>query len=470
MAPPVVRFSSTRPPHFLTGPPVGRLLKRAAVADMALNLTQTLQELIRFDTTNPPGNEAACATYISSLLTRAGVEPTLLAKSPGRPNLIARLPGQGKAPSLMLYGHLDVVTTAAQEWQHPPFEGKLVDGYVWGRGALDMKGGVVMLLEAFLRARAEGFVPAGDVLLVLVSDEEAGGFYGARYLVEEHPDLFQGIRYAIGEFGGFSFYVGRQRFYPIMVAEKQVCRLQATLRGSGGHGSLSSSGGAMARLGRMLQDLDRREMPVHVTPVARMMVDGLKSNLPFPTGLVLAQLLNPRLTQPLLRLMGTKGQVFDPLFHHTVNATMVQGGEKVNVLPSEIVVDMDGRLLPGFGPDDMLAEVQQIIGADVDLEISRYDPGPAEPDMGLFPLLSDILRAADPPAVPVPMLLPGATDGRLFAKLGIQTYGFLPMPLPPGFNFIETIHGSDERLPVEALGFGAEAIYQLICRFVDAKR
>ncbi len=226
----------------------------------------------------------------------------------------------------------------------------------------------------------------------------------------------------------------------------------------------------MARLGRMLQDLDRREMPVHVTPVARMMVDGLKSNLPFPTSLVLGQLLNPRFTKRILSLLGTRGQVFDPLFHHTVNATMVQGGEKVNVLPSEIVVEMDGRLLPGFDPEDMLAEVRQIIGPDADLEVTRYDPGPAEPDMGLYPLLGDILRAADPPAAPVPMLLPGATDGRLFAKLGIQTYGFLPMPLPPGFNFIETSHGSDERIPVEALGFGAEALYQLICRFGDVKR
>ena len=153
----------------------------------------------------------------------------------------------------------------------------------------------------------------------------------------------------------------------------------------------------MARLGRMLQDMDRRAMPVHVTPVARMMVDGLKSSLPFPTGQVLGQLLNPRLTKGILRVMGTRGQVFDPLFHHTVNATMVQGGEKVNVLPSEIVVDMDGRLLPGFGPEDMLAEVRQIIGPDVELEVSRYDAGPADPDMGLFPLLSDILRAADPP-------------------------------------------------------------------------
>ena len=437
---------------------------------MGLNLTLTLQELIRFDTTNPPGNEAACATYIKSLLTQAAVEPIILAKSAGRPNLIARLPGQGKAPPLLLYGHLDVVTTAAQEWQHPPFDGRLIEGYVWGRGALDMKGGVVMLLQAFLRAKAEGLRPAGDVLLALVSDEEADGFFGARYLVEEHPDLFQGIRYAIGESGGFSFFLGRQRFYPIMVAEKQVCRLRATLRGSGGHGSLSNHGGAMSRLGSMLQDLDRGEMPVHVTPVARMMVDGLRRNLPFPTGLVLGQLLNPMFTNRILKLMGTRGQVFDPLFRHTVNATMVQGGEKVNVMPSEIVVDIDGRLLPGFGPEDMLAEVGQIIGPDVELEISRYDPGPAEPDMGLFPILSEILRAADPTAVPVPMLLPGATDGRLFARLGIQTYGFLPMPLPPGFNFIETIHGSDERIPVEALGFGADAIYQLIDRFGDVMR
>ncbi len=429
-------------------------------------LAELLQNLIRFDTSNPPGNEAECVSYIDALLTQAGCTTTIVAAQPERPNLIARLQGQGTAPPLLLYGHLDVVTTANQMWQYPPFEGRLVDGYVWGRGALDMKGGVVMMLGAFLRVKAEGLALPGDVVLALVSDEEAGGYCGSRYLVENRPDLFEGIRYAIGEFGGFSFSIGRKRFYPIMVAEKQACRLQATLRGPGGHGSLHHEDGAMARLGRMLVSLERR-LPVHVTPVTRMMIRSISSNLPFPTGQVLGQLLHPVVTDRMLSILGPRGRAFEPLLHHTINATIVRGGEKVNVVPSEIVVEMDGRLLPGFAPEDLISEVQQIVGPDVELELVRYDPGPAEPDLGLFDTLATILRQADPTGVPVPMLLPGATDGRIFAGLGIQTYGFLPMPLPPEFDFAGTIHGSDERIPVDALSFGTEAIYQLLQRFGD---
>jgi acetylornithine deacetylase/succinyl-diaminopimelate desuccinylase-like protein len=171
-----------------------------------------------------------------------------------------------------------------------------VDGYLWGRGALDMKGGIVMMLDAFLRAKSEGVALPGDVVLALVSDEEAGGYCGARFLVEDHASLFQGIRYAIGEFGGFSFSIGSRRFYSIMVSEKQVCRLRAAVHGPGGHGSLPGRGGTMARLAQFLERLDQRALPIHITPVTRMMFQEISSNLPFPTGLVLRELLNPFLT------------------------------------------------------------------------------------------------------------------------------------------------------------------------------
>ena len=430
-------------------------------------LTALLQDLIRINTTNPPGNEAACIHYIANLLTAAGFETTILGQTGERPNLITRLEGQGTAPPLLLYGHLDVVTTAGQEWQHPPFEARLVDGYLWGRGALDMKGGIVMMLAALLRAKSQALTPPGDVVLALVADEEAGSFHGARYLVENHADIFAGIRYAIGEFGGFSMNIGSRRFYPIMVAEKQVCRLRATLRGPGGHGSLPTRGGAMARLSLMLHRLESRPLPVHITPATRMMFQAIGAALPFPTNLFLGQLLNPRLTGALLSLMGERGRPLEPLFRNVVNPTIVRGGEKINVLPSEITVEMDGRLLPGFGPATMLSEVRSVLGSDVELEVILHDRGSDEPDTGLFPTLASILREADPHAIPVPMLLPASTDGRLFAKLGIQTYGFLPTPLPPGFNFFETVHGANERIPVAALDFGAEAIFRLLERFGD---
>lgn len=426
---------------------------------------ELLRRLIQFDTTNPPGNEAECISFVNSLLTEAGIETTILGKTPERPNLIARLPGQGSAPPLLLYGHVDVVTTENQEWQYPPFEGKVIDGFVWGRGALDMKGGVAMMLAAFLRAKWEALNLPGDVILAIVSDEEAGGDFGSKYLVENHADLFEGIRYGIGEFGGFAFYVGKQRFYPIMIAEKQICWLKATVRGLGGHGAIPVRGGAMAKLSQFLQRLDKNRLPVHVTPVARLMFKTIASASGGLRGLILGQLTNPLLTDRVLNALGERGRGFDPLLHNTVSPTILHGSSKVNVIPSEVSVELDGRLLPGFGPDDLILELTRIVGDDLEIEVVRYDPGPAEPDMGLFGLLAGVMRQADPDGIPVPLLLSGVTDARFFSALGIQTYGFLPMNLPEDFNLRQMIHAADERIPVESVGFGSDALYEVLQRF-----
>ncbi len=429
---------------------------------------EMLRRLIQFDTTNPPGREAACVGYINELLIAAGFETTLLDRDPERPNLIARLAGEGSGPPLLLYGHVDVVTTAGQVWQHPPFEGRLVDGFVWGRGALDMKGGVAMLLSAFLRARSESLRPAGDVVLAILSDEEANGDHGARFLVEHHAGLFDGIRYAIGEFGGFTMPVGGRMFYPIQVAEKQICGLKATIRGPGGHGALPMRGGAMPSLGRVIGELDRHHLPVRVTPVARQMIEAIAGALRPPLSLILRSLLSPRRADGVLALLGERGRMFSPLLRNTVNATIVRGGEKINVIPSEIVLEMDGRLLPGCGPDEVIAELRPILGDGIELaelNVARQNPGPASPDMGMFDLLAGILRDADPAGIPVPYLMPGATDGRFFSRLGIQTYGFLPMRLPEGMNFSRLVHAADERIPAEAVEFGTRAILEALGRF-----
>ncbi|MCC6985673.1 MAG: M20/M25/M40 family metallo-hydrolase [Anaerolineales bacterium] len=426
---------------------------------------EILQRLIQFNTTNPPGHEAACVGYIRDLLNEAGVESTLLAKDPDRPNLIARLPGEGKAPPLLLYGHVDVVTTENQPWQQPPFEGKLIDGYVWGRGALDMKGGVAMMVAAFLRANAEGLRPPGDILLAIVSDEEAGGDFGAKFLVEEHAELFKGIKYAIGEFGGFTLTIGGKRFYPIMISEKQVCWMKATVRGLGGHGSMPEKGGASAKLARLLKALDENDLPIHVTPPAKMMVDAMASALGGPQGLILGQLANPALTDFVLKTLGSRGRTFYPLFRNTVSPTILHGSSKINVIPSEISVELDGRLLPGQTPDDMLHELRAIVGDDVQLDLIQFDPGPAEPDMSLFNKLADVLKESDPEGIPIPLLLSGVTDGRFFSQIGIQTYGYLPMTLPEDFNFSQIIHAADERVPAAAIEFGAQVIYKALRRF-----
>ena len=438
------------------------------IADDALHErpAELLQRLIRFDTTNPPGAERPCIEWAASLLRAAGVEPKIVARDPERPTLVARLPGPGAAPGFLMQGHVDVVP-AEGEWSHPPFGAEIADGYVWGRGALDMKGGVAMMLAAFLRAVTAGEQPAGDVVLCLLSDEESGGRLGARFVVEEHPELFDGVKYAIGEFGGFSLDIAGRRFYPMMVAEKQICVVRATLRGRAGHGSLPVRGGAMARLGRLLSALDRR-LPVHVTPVARSMIVGIASELRAPAAVPLRGLLRPRVTDLLLDRLGDRGAVFDPVLHNTASPTIVRGGRSDNVIPGEVSVDIDCRLLPGFGPEDVFAELRAQAGMDLELETVRHDPGPPAPDMSLFPMLAAVLKELDPEAHPVPLLVPAVSDGRFFARLGIQTYGFLPMQLPAEMRFMELVHAENERIPVETLEFGTSAMQRVLGRLAGA--
>ncbi|MEO7022488.1 MAG: M20/M25/M40 family metallo-hydrolase [Ktedonobacteraceae bacterium] len=426
---------------------------------------QLLQQLIRFNTTNPPGNEAACIQYIQSVLDEVGIASTIVAKDPQRPNLIARLKGRGDAAPLLLQGHVDVVTTAHQDWKYPPFEGVEAEGFIWGRGTLDMKGGVAMMLAAFARAKAENVELPGDVILTVLSDEEVGGEYGARYLVENHAHLFEGVRYALGEFGGFTMHLGGKRFYPIQVLEKQCSTIQVTLHGPAGHGSIPLRGGSMAKLGRMLQQLDSQRLPVHIVPVVEMMIKGIAEAMPEPLHSLLMQLLDPQQTNGVLDMLGSVGETLDALLHNTVNATMVQGGEQFNVIPSQVILKLDGRMLPGFTPEQMLAELRTIIGNEAELEVCYFDPGRAEADLALYETLAQIMRESDPEGVPIPYMMPAVTDGRLFARLGIQTYGFLPVQLPEDFSFMSTIHAANERIPVKAMQTGTEAVYKALQRF-----
>ena len=427
-----------------------------------------LRQLLRFDTTNPPGNEKACIDFISRTLADYGIESTLYAKDPNRPNLVARLGGTGDGPPLLLYGHVDVVTTAGQDWQHPPFAAELVNGWVWGRGALDMKSGVAMMLAAFLRARAEGAELPGDVIFLALADEEAGAEYGARFMVEEHPEVFDGVRRAIGEFGGFSLDEGGARFYPIMVGEKVIASVRLTVRGPGGHGSLPMRGGTMSRVAEVLQILDQNRLPAHLTSGAAAMLRGMADGLTGDAGAALQELQNESAIDATLDAMGESGTIYDSLLHNTVNATVIRGGSKFNVVPSEVTIDLDGRMLPGFGPDDLVRELEGLLGDLAEIEVLAHDPpGRGEPDMGLFPTLAQVLRDADPAGLPVPLIMYGATDGRFFERLGIQTYGFLPMNLPGDFDFSRLLHAADERIPASAMEFGSDAIFQVLTRFGD---
>lgn len=425
----------------------------------------TLRRLIRFDTTNPPGGEGPCLDYLMSLFQARGVACRMLGASSERPNLVVRVGGRGQAPPLLMQGHVDVVTTAGQHWTRPPFAGDVVDGWVWGRGALDMKGGVAMMVTALLRCLDQDRPPSGDVLFCCLADEEAGGILGAQYLVQQHADLFEGVRHGIGEGGASTQHIGGRQFYPIMVAEKRACRLRIMLRGPGGHASRSHRGGTMARLGELLRVLDRSRLPVHVTPVAEEYVHGISEAASEPARSRLRSLLDPSRTDAVLDTMGEEASRFDPILHHTINATIVRAGEKINVIPSEATVDLDGRMLPGFEPDGFVAEVRRVVGQEPEIEILGVGPRLQPAERGQFyELLCDVIHELEPQAVTVPLLMTGATDQRHFAQLGIDGYGYLPLRLPRGFGQ-ETVHAADERVPVAALDFGVKALFQVLQRY-----
>ena len=427
-------------------------------------VVELARDLIQLDTTNPPGEEHVAVELIEQLLRDAHIECARYESEPGRPNLVARVKGRGEAPPLLLQGHVDVVTTVNQDWRHRPFGGEIVDGYLWGRGALDMKGGVAMMVAAMIRAHADGG-PAGDLVLAVLADEEAGGIAGARWLVDAHPNLFTGIRHAIGESGGVALHIGGRRFYPIMVSEKRGCQMVVTLRGPGGHGSIPAHGGAMAKLGELLTKLDSSRLPVHITTPVRQQLERMRDAFDEPLKGKFAALLDPERADAALSELDPMSRGLDAALHNTVNATIVSGGLKVNVIPSEVRVQLDGRLLPGFGPEDMLDELRAVVGAEPEIEVTLVGPAQPEVDLSQFDLFASVLKEADPGCVPVPSLVTGGTDARHFARLGIRTYGFLPLDVPPDFNSSSTIHAADERVPVSSLEFGGECVYEAVMRY-----
>jgi acetylornithine deacetylase/succinyl-diaminopimelate desuccinylase-like protein len=423
-----------------------------------------LQELLRFDTSNPPGNERACLEHIATSLAAANVEHRFISSDPQRPNLVARIPGRSRATPLLLYGHVDVVAAVADEWSHPPFSGAIADGFVWGRGAIDMKGGVALMVAAVLAIAEAPEMPLHDVLLVLTSDEEAGSRLGMQFLVEQHPAIFEGVRHAISEVGGMTTYLGGRRVVPVQVAEKQRCVVRATVRGPSGHAASAMRGTASGRLGRLLTALDERRLPVRLTPIVAEIVRALADVAPTGTRELLLRVLVDGETDDALSELGDLGRTLQPLLRNTATATGVGGGIASNVVPSELHVDLDGRLLPGCGPDDLLAEIDGVVPGLATYEITHVEP-PAvtSGDLSLLPLLASSLSAYDDAAI-APWMLSGYTDARYVSQLGIQTYGFLPMQVPPEIT-LDLMHAADERVPVDGLGVGVECLRDVVANY-----
>ncbi len=436
----------------------------AAVAELP-SAVELLQQLIRFDTSNPPGQERECAVWLKSLLDDHGIENQILHPrgKPDRCSVVARIEGRGDAPPLLLQGHIDVVSVHGQRWSRDPFGGEIADGCVWGRGAVDMKGGVTMMLHAMLRAHQSEVPPPGDIILAALADEELGGRSGAAFLVKEHPHLFDGVEHAFGELGGFTVHARGRRFYPIMVAEKHICRIRVKFLGSGGHGSQIHRDTALTRAARAVRRMERRHPPFKLVDATRAMLEAMAEEMSITEAMALRMAMKPNTTGVALGLMGDRvGRMLEPMLRDTINPTIIEGGLQENAVPSEVEVLLDCRLLPGSNQSDIVREVLAVVGENAEIKVERYEDGPPTVDMALMPYLSNLLEKADPGSKAIPYMVAGGTDAKWFHKIGIDTYGFTPMRLPPNIEFMELFHGEDERIPIDALNFGCALMYEAV--------
>lgn len=423
------------------------------------------QQLIRFDTTNGEKPERECIEYIKGILDEAGLETKLVSRDPERPNLIARYASKNPDPSIppfVMYGHVDVVPVTDQKWDKDPFGGIIEDGYLWGRGAIDMKGEHGMFLEALVRLAEEKVELPFDVVYMAVSDEEGSSNYGMKYLVENHPELFEGMRFAIGEIGGFSLKIMGKKLYPIQIAEKQVAQIRITAKGKGGHGSMKHTDTAMERLAGAITKLSTRRLPVRITPPVRFMMESMAQSFGGVLGMGIKLLLNPKLTDFLLNRLGSAGDLFDPLLHNSLNVTIVGGGSAINVIPSSVWCECDLRMVPECTIEDAIADIRSLIGDGFEIEVLGYDKGLEGMDVTLYESMAQAIKKEDPEGFPIPFVLSAVTDARFLGRAGVQSYGFTPMDLPEDYEFTELSHNANERVPVSALKFGAKIIYDYI--------
>ena len=420
------------------------------------------RELIRFDTSNygdhsGPGERKA-AEWVAEKLAEVGLEPKIYESHPGRASTVARIAGEDPSrPALLIHGHLDVVPANADDWTHHPFSGEIADGCVWGRGAVDMKDMDAMTLAVVRDRLRSGRRPPRDVVVAFLADEEAGGTYGARYLVDHHPELFEGVTEAISEVGGFSFTVNEQRrLYLIQTAEKGMHWMKLTVAGTAGHGSMIHRDNAITELSEAVARVGRHKFPVRVTKTTRAFLDEL--------GDALGTELDPEDMEATIAKLGGIAKLIGATLSNTANPTQLNAGYKVNVIPGEATAHIDGRFLPGY-EEEFLGDLDRLLGPHVRREDVHTDKAVETTfDGALVEAMQAALLAEDPAAKAIPYMLSGGTDAKSFDDLGIRGFGFAPLKLPPELDFAGMFHGVDERVPVDGLQFGV----RVLDRFIDA--
>ena len=426
-------------------------------------VVQLCQELIRIDTSNfgsdPGPGERLAAERVAELLDEVGIASELLEPEPGRTSVVARWEPEGVDTSispLLVHGHLDVVPANADDWSVPPFSGEIVDGCIWGRGAVDMKDFDAMVLSV-VRARARaGAAPRRPIRLIFTADEEAGARLGARWLIEKHREVVEGCQEAIGEVGGFSLTVRDDlRLYLIQTAEKGMAWLNLIADGRAGHGSLRHDQNAITELSAAVARVGSYQWPRKISDPQRAFLEAVAEAFEVD--------LDPDRVEEALAHFGSIARMVGATMSNTANPTMLSAGYKHNVIPGEAKASIDGRFLPG-SHDEFYDTITDLIGDKVRYEVVAHNPSIETEFAGaLVEAMQACLQAEDPGARAVPYIFSGGTDGKAWHHLGIRCFGFAPLRLPPDLDFVGMFHGVDERVPTESLEFGA----RVLDRFFD---
>ena len=427
--------------------------------DPAAEVVEICRDLIRIDTTNygdgsGPGERAA-AEHVAGLLDEVGIEAELFEGVEGRTNVVARWGGTS-GDGLLLHGHLDVVPANADDWKVDPFSGEIQDGYLWGRGAVDMKDFDAMLLST-VRARARaGVVPDRPVVLCFTADEEAGGHQGAQQIVDKRPELIEGCTEGIGEVGGFSATVRGRRLYLVEAAEKGMAWMRLTATGHAGHGSMRHPDNAVTALSAAVARIGAHQWPVRLTPSMKVLLAAVAE--------LTGTEATPDNAEALVEEFGSASRMLGAVIKNTTNPTMLAAGYKVNVVPGEATAHVDGRFLPGF-EDEFFETLGQLVGDDIAVDyVSRQSGLETTFDGDLVDAMTASLLEEDPEAVVAPYLMSGGTDAKHWDKLGIRCFGFAPLRLPDELDFTALFHGVDERVPTDALEFGSRVLDRLLSR------
>ncbi|HEX2774226.1 MAG TPA: M20/M25/M40 family metallo-hydrolase [Micromonosporaceae bacterium] len=415
------------------------------------------RDLLRIDTSNTgdlatSAGERAAAEYVADKLAEVGVESQIRESAPGRASLVARIPGEDPSRgALLVHGHLDVVPADASEWSVHPFSGELRDGYLWGRGAVDMKDFDAMVLAVVRQWQRTGVRPPRDLVLAFTADEESGGDHGAHFLVDHHRDLLDGCTEAIGEVGGFSYTVNDDlRLYLVQTAEKGIDWLRLHARGRPGHGSMVHDDNAVTALAEAVARVGRHRFPVVVTSTVRAFLEEISELLGIE--------LDPDDPETAIAKLGPIATIIGATIRNTANPTRLQAGYKDNVIPSRATATLDCRTLPGQS-ELFLEQLREVIGPDLQIEYVQCQPAIETTfDGALVDAMAAALRAEDAGARPIPYMLSGGTDAKAFTRMGVRCFGFAPLRLPADLNFAALFHGIDERVPVDGLQFGVRVL------------